>query len=121
MVAASKKLAGPSHLATAAQPVQADRQRRPPAATDDGSWPAPDCRPPAQWSSRTLSVGGGATVAPTGMKGFHSPMESSTAASPPVGSPEPRRPGSRAVLTLVNGVLAGVGGVFVATHACPST
>jgi len=54
-------------------------------------------------------------------EGISLPVDSSTAASPPVGSPEPRRPGSRAVLTLVNGVLAGVGGVFVATHACPST
>lgn len=38
---------------------------------------------------------------------------------PPVGPPEPprRRPGSGALLTLVNGVLAGVGGVYVSTHS----
>jgi hypothetical protein len=41
------------------------------------------------------------------------------APAPPVGSPEPprRRPGAGALLTLVNGVLAGVGGVYVSTHS----
>jgi hypothetical protein len=35
------------------------------------------------------------------------------------GSPQPprRRPGAGALLTLVNGVLAGVGGVYVSTHS----
>jgi hypothetical protein len=36
---------------------------------------------------------------------------------PPAGPPSPRRPGSGAILTLVNGVLAGVGSVFVGTHS----
>lgn len=38
---------------------------------------------------------------------------------PPVSSPQPprRRPGAGALLTLVNGVLAGVGGVYVSTHS----
>ena len=31
--------------------------------------------------------------------------------------PRPRRPGSGAILTLVNGALAGVGGVYVATRS----
>lgn len=37
----------------------------------------------------------------------------------PAGSPQPprRRPGAGAMLTLVNGVLAGVGGVYVSTHS----
>lgn len=36
----------------------------------------------------------------------------------PASSPPPRRrPGSGAVLTLVNGALAGVGGVYVGTHS----
>ena len=37
----------------------------------------------------------------------------------PAGSPQPprRRPGSGALLTLVNGVLAGVSGVYVGTHS----
>jgi hypothetical protein len=41
------------------------------------------------------------------------------APAPPVGSPQPtrRRPGAGALLTLVNGVLAGVGGVYVSTHS----
>jgi hypothetical protein len=38
---------------------------------------------------------------------------------PPAGSPQPprRRPGAGALLTLVNGVLAGVGGVYISTHS----
>jgi hypothetical protein len=36
----------------------------------------------------------------------------------PPASPQPRqRPGAGALLTLVNGVLAGVGGVYVSTHS----
>jgi hypothetical protein len=37
----------------------------------------------------------------------------------PVGDPQPprRRPGADAVLTLANGVLAGVGGVYATTHS----
>ncbi len=36
----------------------------------------------------------------------------------PANSPPPRRrPGAGAVLTLVNGVLAGVSGVYVGTHS----
>ena len=36
----------------------------------------------------------------------------------PASSPPPRRrPGSGAVLTLVNGALAGVGGVYAGTHS----
>jgi hypothetical protein len=39
--------------------------------------------------------------------------------SGPGGSPEPpgRRPGAGTILTLANGVLAGVGGVYVSTHS----
>jgi hypothetical protein len=37
---------------------------------------------------------------------------------PPANSPAPRRrPGAGALLTLVNGVLAGVGSVYVGTHS----
>lgn len=36
---------------------------------------------------------------------------------PPASSPPPQRPGAGTVLTLVNGVLAGVAGVFVGTHS----
>lgn len=38
---------------------------------------------------------------------------------PPVNSPPspPRRPSAGAILTLVNGVLAAVGSVFVGTHS----
>ena len=37
---------------------------------------------------------------------------------PPAGSAPPRRrPGAGALLTLVNGVLAGVGSVYVGTHS----
>jgi hypothetical protein len=45
------------------------------------------------------------------------PVDSSTAAPPPAGSPGPRRPGTESVLTLAGGVLAGVGGVFAGTHS----
>ena len=39
-------------------------------------------------------------------------------AAPPVSSPPPRRrPGAGTLLTLVNGVLAGVGSVYVGTHS----
>ena len=44
-------------------------------------------------------------------------MKSSTEASPPAGSPAPRRPGAESVPTLVGGVLAGVGSVFTGTHS----
>jgi len=36
---------------------------------------------------------------------------------PPASPSPPRRPGAGSVLTLANGVLAGVGGVFVGTHS----
>jgi len=36
---------------------------------------------------------------------------------PPGSSPSPQRPSAGTILTLVNGVLAGVGGVFVGTHS----
>ncbi len=40
------------------------------------------------------------------------------ASAPPAGSPPPRRRlGAGALLTLVNGVLAGVGGVYATTHS----
>lgn len=49
-------------------------------------------------------------------------MDSSiTPVPPPAGSPAPRRPGTESVLTLVGGVLAGVGSVFIATHSIPVT
>jgi hypothetical protein len=38
-------------------------------------------------------------------------------AAPPTGSRPPRRPSAGAVLTLVNGALAGVGSVYVGTHS----
>ena len=38
--------------------------------------------------------------------------------APPASSPPPRRrPGAGTLLTLVNGVLAGVGSVYVGTHS----
>lgn len=39
--------------------------------------------------------------------------------APPTSPPPPRRqrPGAGTLLTLVNGVLAGVGGVYVSTHS----
>lgn len=44
-------------------------------------------------------------------------MDSNTPNPPSSGSPAPRRPGTESVLTLVGGVLAGVGSVFGATHS----
>ena len=38
-------------------------------------------------------------------------------ASPASSPPSRRRPGAGALLTLVNGVLAGVGSVYVGTHS----
>ena len=39
-------------------------------------------------------------------------------AAPPANTPPPRRrPGAGTLLTLVNGVLAGVGSVYVGTHS----
>ncbi len=40
---------------------------------------------------------------------------------PPGSSPPPRRPGAETILTLFNGALAGVGGVFVGTHSAVIT
>jgi hypothetical protein len=46
-----------------------------------------------------------------------------TAAVPPAGapSPPPRRPGTETVLTLVNGVLAGVASVYIGTRSLTIT
>ena len=48
-------------------------------------------------------------------------MDNAAPAAPaaPSASSQPprRRPGAGALLTLVNGVLAGVGGVYVSTHS----
>jgi heme/copper-type cytochrome/quinol oxidase subunit 3 len=46
-----------------------------------------------------------------------------TAAVPPAGapSPPPRRPGAETVLTLVNGVLAGVASVYIGTRSLAIT
>jgi hypothetical protein len=41
----------------------------------------------------------------------------STAPVPPPGDPSPRRPGAGTVLTLVNGVLAGVAATYATTHS----
>jgi hypothetical protein len=38
-------------------------------------------------------------------------------AAPPASSPPPRRLGAGTLLTLVNGVLAGVGSVYIGTHS----
>src|ERR1700674_5781646 len=52
------------------------------------------------------------------MKGTKLPEESALMVPGPPGSPpSPRRPGGETILTLVNGILAGVGGVFVGTHS----
>jgi hypothetical protein len=40
---------------------------------------------------------------------------------PPVSPPPPRGSSAGSILTLVNGVLAGVGGVFVGTRSVPVT
>lgn len=46
-------------------------------------------------------------------------MNSSPAVTsePPVSPPPSQRPGTETILTLVNGVLAGVASVFVGTHS----
>ena len=44
-------------------------------------------------------------------------VENAVPAAPPASSRPPRRPGAGALLTLVNGVLAGVGSVYVGTHS----
>ena len=56
------------------------------------------------------------------MKGYP-PVNSTstTAAPPPAGPPAPRRPGTESVLTLVGGVLAGVGSVYAATRSVAVT
>ena len=41
----------------------------------------------------------------------------STAPAPPLGAPPPRRPGAGTVLTLVNGVLAGIAATYATTHS----
>jgi hypothetical protein len=52
------------------------------------------------------------------MKGIKLPEESALVVQGSPGRPpSSRRPGSGTILTLVNGVLAGVGGVFVGTHS----
>ena len=44
------------------------------------------------------------------------------APAPSVESPQPpRRPGGGTLLSLINGVLAGVGGVYVSTHSAMIT
>lgn len=48
-------------------------------------------------------------------------MDSSTTPVPPPTGSAPRRPGTESVLTLVGGVLAGIGSVFIATHSIPVT
>jgi hypothetical protein len=53
---------------------------------------------------------------PPGRRDF--PMDDAVAVPPsPTSPPSPQRPGAGTILTLVNGVLAGVGGVFVGTHS----
>jgi hypothetical protein len=44
---------------------------------------------------------------------------SASTLAPPKSSPQPprRRPGTGALLALVNGVMAGVGGVYIRTHS----
>jgi uncharacterized membrane-anchored protein YitT (DUF2179 family) len=44
-------------------------------------------------------------------------MDNAVVSQPPAGSDPPPRPSAGTILTLVNGVLAGVGGVFVGTHS----
>jgi hypothetical protein len=45
-------------------------------------------------------------------------VDNAVPAAPAASSQPPRqRPGAGALLTLVNGVLAGVGGVYVSTHS----
>ena len=51
------------------------------------------------------------------MEGLCPVDRSTTPVPPPARSPAPRRPGTESVLTLVGGVLAGVGSVFVTTHS----
>jgi hypothetical protein len=48
-------------------------------------------------------------------------MDNAVASQPPAGSDPPPRPSAGTILTLVNGVLAGVGGVFVGTHSIAIT
>jgi hypothetical protein len=52
------------------------------------------------------------------MKGIKVPEKNSLVVPGPPGSPSSSRgPGGGTLLTLVNGVLAGVGGVFACTHS----
>jgi hypothetical protein len=44
-------------------------------------------------------------------------MDNAVVSQPPAGSDPPPRPSSEAILTLVTGVLAGVGCVFIGTHS----
>lgn len=44
-------------------------------------------------------------------------MDNAVASQSPTGSNPPPRPSAGTILTLVNGALAGVGGVFVGTHS----
>jgi hypothetical protein len=44
-------------------------------------------------------------------------VENAAPTTPPASSRPPRRPGAGALLTLINGTLAGVGSVYVGTHS----
>ena len=50
-------------------------------------------------------------------KGRTSVTSTVVVTEPPGSSPPPRRPSAETILTLFNGALAGVGGVFVGTHS----
>jgi hypothetical protein len=50
----------------------------------------------------------------------HRPVRSPHPA-PPTGSPSPPQPSAGTVLTLVNGVLAGIGGTYATTHSITIT
>lgn len=52
---------------------------------------------------------------PTGAPSL--PSNATAIPEPPASPQPPRRSGSETILTLVSGVLAGVGGVFAGTHS----
>ena len=66
---------------------------------------------------RGLLFAKGAVETPADLKGTVSPVDNAVVSEPPAGSDPPRRPSAGTILTLVNGVLASVGGVFVGTHS----
>src|SRR5690348_17183811 len=71
--------------------------------------------PHTRWTLRTYPLDGAAR-APSRTKGS-APVETTAAQEPSTRHPAPQHPSGEAILTLVSGFLAGVGGVFAGTHS----